>query len=310
MKNNWKSLLLLLFALPFLTFSCSEDDNLPKPKSDNNSGTKTEVNANANPTTDNANYARLEFPHIKNDGNNLVIVHSTKEYGINYSVEWDCTKKAQRWTCYEMDASNSAINWKRSQWEGTSWGGDPFQEDTVIPQPYRTTLADYRGTGYDRGHICPSADRQNSKDANEQTFYLSNMQPQINGFNAGVWMNMEDHLRNTWNTSTYRDILYVCKGGTIDNTSQIAGYTRNSKLIVPKYFFAAILAVKNGQYKAIGLWFEHKKNSDKNLSNYIVSIDELEKLTGIDFFCNLPDSIENKVESATKAEMLSDWGLK
>jgi endonuclease G len=121
MKNNWKSLLLLLFALPFLTFSCSEDDNLPKPKSDNNSGTKTEVNANANPTTNSA-YSRFEFPHIKNDGNNLVIVHSTKEYGINYSVEWDCTKKAQRWTCYEMDASNSAINWKRSQWEGTSWG--------------------------------------------------------------------------------------------------------------------------------------------------------------------------------------------
>lgn len=134
------------------------------------------------------------------------------------------------------------------------------------------------------------------------------MQPQVNGFNAGVWANMENQLRNTWNTSTYREILYVCKGGTIDNASQIAGYAKND-LIVPKYFFAAILAVKNGQYKAIGLWFEHKKNNDSVLSNYVVSIDELEKLTGIDFFCNLPDSIEDKVESATKAEMLSNWGL-
>ena len=304
MKNNWKTTLILLFTLSFLTFSCSESDNLPKPNTDD----KTAVNTNANPTTANANYGRYEFPHIKTSGNNLVIIHSTPAYGINYSVEWDCDKKAQRWSCYEMDASNSVVNWKRSQWESTSWGGDPFQENPDIPQAYRTTLADYRGSGYDRGHICPSADRQNSQDANEQTYYLSNMQPQVHGFNAGVWENMESQLRNVWNASSYRDILYVCKGGTIDNASQIAGYAKN-KLIVPKYFFAAILAVKNGQYKAIGLWFEHKSNTDKNLSNYVVSIDELEKLTGIDFFCNLPDSIENKVESATKAEMLSDWGL-
>ena len=304
MKSNWKSLLILLFALPALTFSCSESDNLPKPQTDDN----TAVNANANPTTNSA-YTRLEFPHIKNDGNNLVIIHSTKEYGINYSLEWDCTKKAQRWTCYEMDASNSNTPWNRNNWKSTSWQGDPFQEDSVIPEAYRTKLVDYKNTGYDRGHICPSADRLNSKDANEQTFYLSNMQPQMHSFNAGVWENMENQLRNTWNTSSFRDILYVCKGGTIDNASQIATYAKN-KLLVPKYFFAAILAVKNGQYKAIGLWFEHKSNSDQNLSNYVVSIDELEKLTGIDFFCNLPDNIEDKVEAATKSEMLSDWGLK
>ena len=317
MKASWKITLLLLLV-PVLTFSCSEDDNLPKPKSDNNNGSKTEVNANANPTSANANYARLEFPHIKTSGNNLVIVHSTDAYGINYSLEWDCDKKAQRWSCYEMDATYSYDNrhWDRNNWKSTSWKGDPFQEDISIPETYRTKLFDYKNTGYDRGHICPSADRVNSKDANEQTFYLSNMQPQIHEFNVGVWESMEDQLRNTWNTSKYRDVLYVCKGGTIDNNSQILGYTNNkyatgtyNKLLVPKYFFAAILAVENGKYKAIGLWFEHKKNSDKVLSNYVVSIDELEKLTGIDFFCNLPDSIENKVESATKAEMLSDWGL-
>ena len=309
MKSLWKYLFPLFLALPVLTLSCSEDDNLPKPNTGEGTATNTKGNTNANPTTANAAYARLEFPRIKTTGNNLVIVHSTPAYGINYSLEWDCDKKAQRWSCYEMDASNSVVNWKRKQWESTSWGGDPFQIDPDIPEAYRTTLADYKGSGYERGHICPSADRQNSKEANEQTFYLSNMQPQVHGFNTGVWENMENRLHNTWNTSTYRDILYVCKGGTIDNASQIATYAKN-KLLVPKYFFAAILAVKNGQYKAIGLWFEHKSNSDQNLSNYVVSIDELEKLTGIDFFCNLPDNIEDKVEAATKSEMLSDWGLK
>ena len=304
MKNHWKSAAWMLFAFASLFMSCSEDDNLPKPNKENQ---ETEANDNANPTTQNSNCARLEFPHVKTDGNNLIIVHSTTSYGVNYSVEWDCDKKAQRWTCYEMDAANSVKNWDRTNWDTTEWKGGPFQEDVEIPYQYRTTLEDYKFSGYDRGHICPSADRVNSKEANEQTFYLSNMQPQVNGFNAGVWLTMETQLR-TWNTSKYRDILYVCKGGTIDKSSQIAGYTK-SKLIVPKYFFAAILAVKNGQYKAIGLWFEHKKNNDKHLSNYVVSIDELEKLTGIDFFCNLPDNTEKEVESASKSEMLTDWGL-
>ena len=304
MKNLWKSAAWMLLLAAPLFVSCEENDNLPKQKEN----TETQANDNANSTKENSNYARLEFPHLKTDGNNLVLVHTTSAYGVNFAVEWDCDKKAQRWTCYEMDASNSVKNWNRNNWDSTSWGGDPFQEDKDIPEQYRTKLSDYRGSGYDRGHICPSADRLNSQEANEQTFYLSNMQPQVNGFNVGVWATMESQLRNTWNTSKYRDILYVCKGGTIDNSSQIAGYT-SSKLIVPKYFFAAILAVKDGQYKAIGLWFEHKANKDKSLANYVVSIDELEKLTGIDFFCNLPDKTENTVEAASKATMLSDWGL-
>lgn len=304
MKNLWKSAAWMLLLAAPLFISCEENDNLPKQKEN----TETQANDNANSTKENSNYSRLEFPHLKTDGNNLVLVHTTSAYGVNFAVEWDCDKKAQRWTCYEMDASNSVKNWNRNNWDSTSWGGDPFQEDKDIPEQYRTKLSDYRGSGYDRGHICPSADRLNSQEANEQTFYLSNMQPQVNGFNVGVWSTMESQLRNTWNTSKYRDILYVCKGGTIDNSSQIAGYT-SSKLIVPKYFFAAILAVKDGQYKAIGLWFEHKANNDKSLANYVVSIDELEKLTGIDFFCNLPDKTENTVEAASKTTMLSEWGL-
>jgi endonuclease G, mitochondrial len=304
MKNLWKSAAWMLLLAAPLFVSCEENDNLPKQKEN----TETQANDNANSTKENSNYSRLEFPHLKTDGNNLVLVHTTSAYGVNFAVEWDCDKKAQRWTCYEMDASNSVKNWNRNNWDSTSWGGDPFQEDKDIPEQYRTKLSDYRGSGYDRGHICPSADRLNSQEANEQTFYLSNMQPQVNGFNVGVWSTMESQLRNTWNTSKYRDILYVCKGGTIDNSSQIAGYT-SSKLIVPKYFFAAILAVKDGQYKAIGLWFEHKANNDKSLANYVVSIDELEKLTGIDFFCNLPDKTENTVEAASKTTMLSEWGL-
>ena len=292
---------LAVLAIGLICFSCQENDIIPGKKNDTETGTNT----NANPTTVNTNYGRLEFPHLKTTGNNLVLVHTVDKYGVNFAVEWDCDKKAQRWTCYQMNATNSGTNWNRNNWKQTEWGGDPFQEDPDIPTQYRTTLSDYKFSGYDRGHICPSADRLNSKEANEQTFYLSNMQPQVNGFNTGVWVTMENTLRDKWNTSTYRDVLYVCKGGTIDNSSYIKGYTR-SGLIVPGYFFVAMLAVKNGTYHALGLWFEHKANSDTKLRTYAVTIDQLEQLTGIDFFCNLPDDTENTVESKLD---LNWWGL-
>lgn len=301
-KKHFLFVAFSLLSLCLTCFSCQEDDNLPSQKPN----TETGANTNRNATTANANYGRLEFPHLKADGNNIVLVHSVDGFGINFAVEWDCDKKAQRWSCYQMNTFTSHKGWARDNWQSTTWHGDPFQEDPDLPAQYRTTLADYKNSGYDRGHICPSADRLYSKDVNEQTYYLSNMQPQVNKFNTGVWLTMENTLRNKWNTSTYRDVLYVCKGGTIDKTSQIAGYTRNSHLIVPKYFFAAILAVKDGQYHAIGLWFEHKANTDTNLRTYAVTIDRLEQLTGIDFFCNLPDDTEKAVESKLD---LTWWGL-
>lgn len=106
------------------------------------------------------------------------------------------------------------------------------------------------------------------------------------------------------------DTMYVCKGGTIDKEENILMRIQN-KLIVPKYFFVAVLVKKmvKGQayYKSIGMWFPHTNvyHGDDKLSDYAMSIKDLEAKTGIDFFCNLPDDIERDVESKKK---LSDWG--
>lgn len=254
-------------------------------------------NANSNATSAQPQLGRLEYPKVKG-GMSVVVTHATDEYGENYAVEWDCQKKAQRWTCYQMYAANSVTNGSRKGW----WGDDdPFQEDTALPEEYRSTLADYRGSGFNRGHICPSADRLCSKEANEQTFFLSNMQPQYYNFNARLWEKMEEQVRK-WNISAVRDTLFVCKGGTIDNEGDILQRTK-SGLIVPRYFFMAILCKKSGTgyngYRAIAFWAEHLNvdHSGDDLRTYAISIDELEQLTGIDFFCNLPDGTEAKVES-------------
>ena len=160
-------------------------------------------------------YARMEMPRIK-DGSRIII-HRTDVFGVNYIVEWDDGLRAQRWTCYRLDPKNSIRTGSRNGW----WHGrDPFAEDDLIPAAYRTTLTDYSQMTphYDRGHICPSADRLNSEEANRQTYLLGNIQPQLNGFNTGVWLYMENKIHGNsydnikgWNNTAFRDTLYICK---------------------------------------------------------------------------------------------------
>lgn len=255
-------------------------------------------NLNRNPTANAPEAWRLEFPHIKGDDMNLVITHSTQQYGITYSLEWDCTLKSQRWTCYEFHAGTPDNNVGRVG----SW-----QDDPDIPSQYRTHTGDFSGTGFSRGHMCMSNDRQSSAEQNKQTFYISNAHPQYQNHNGGLWQTLENKVNYWGNTRSFCDTLYVVKAGTIDKSNQVL-MTTSTGLLVPKYFYMAVLSYKDGQYKAIGFWTEHTNTSitKANPADYAISIKELEELTGIDFFCNLPDDIEAEVE---ESYTLSDWGL-
>ena len=268
-------------------------------------------NSNANIATKTTAYlSRLDFPKVKG-GNSIIIVHRAS-FGINYSVEWDTDKHAQRWSCYRMHAGNSSGMTNRKPYEYNGAFSE-YPNDPDLPAQYRFTVDPYSGSGYDHGHIMPSADRAYgyNQTANRQTFYMTNMQPQLNGFNAKVWANMEQQVRN-WNKASFRDTLYVVKGGTIDAANNIIKYlgAAQNKIPVPKYFFMAILCKNARGYKAIGFWIEHKANSDTSLKKYVVNIDELEKKTGIDFFCNLPDNIENAVESVSASQLITNFEVK
>lgn len=247
----------------------------------------------------------MEIPKLKGGVVNMFLVKRLSSGPVNYCIEWDISKKAQRWSAFRWDNTNSGGYVKRE---------DNFVEDFDIPEMYRTTSSHYSGSGYTRGHICASADRWNSLEANRQTFLYSNMQPQLYSFNGGIWANLEMKVRS-WNDASFRDTLYVVKGGTIDHASDILEYTRKGtdlQLLVPKYFFMALLCKNkssvNGGYKAIGFYLEHRSfyEDEKNVAPYIVSIDQLESLTDIDFFCNLPDGIENEVE---KSVTPTAWGF-
>ena len=142
-------------------------------------------------------------------------------------------------------------------------------------------------------------------------FYITNMQPQTKPFNGSdkntpaeysPWFRIEERTRS-W--AGKFDTLYVCKGGVIGNSTKTIGSGTN-KIPVPSYFFVALLGKIGSTYKAIGFWMEHlgSYSEKKALSNYAVNIDQLEQLAGFDFFCNLPDEIENAAEKSFKA---SDW---
>ena len=306
-KSTRNTVVWVISLLALATFtSCSKDD-------DNSTDTgRTEVvtnNTNSNLKDLRTATHRLEFPKLKG-GHSTILTHKLSNGEINYSVEWDIEKMSNRWTCYQIYASNAKKTVKRKSQQSA----DLYPMDPLWPSNAFFSYDPYRGSGYDHGHLCPSQDRVNSRESNDQTVYLSNMQPQVHGFNAGIWEVMEIKLRTyITNTSGSKDTLFICRGGTIDKQDQFT-YIK-SKFIVPSYFFsAALMKYKvrgqgDWQYKAIGFWFKHENNNGTSLKPYIISIKELEEKTGIDFFCNLPDNIEREVESKTPAQMILTWNI-
>ena len=313
---------LISFSLVFTACGVDDDDN----GGGGNGGYQPKVgNSNANDARNNKHLARYEFPKIKGGSNNVIIVHQAS-FGVNYCVEWDTDKHAQRWSCFQWHDGNSDMSTQRKPNEKN---GDftEYPHDPDLPSKYYFTVDPYTSSGFDHGHIMASADRSYSYNqlANRQTFYMTNMQPQRNAFNTGVWLNMENTV-HSWNSkkskATQRDTLYIVKGGTIDSESNLGYFDYNgsyvdrkyigsgvNKIPVPKYFYMAILCKNSKGYKAMAFWVEHKESNDSDLKKYVINIDELEKKTGIDFFCNLPDDIEDAVEKVPASQLITNFGL-
>ena len=290
---------LALFALTLASCHGSDDEDNNNPSGN--------TNVNANPTDKEPALQRLEFPRVKG-GRSLVLIHTTNDsYGINYSVEWDCDKKAQRWSAYQM--TTATLVQKTSRYYSTD---NQYPFDPLLPNNTYLTQDCFWNSGFDHGHICPSADRLYSAEANYQTFFLTNMQPQSKAFNASEnspWYRLEGQIRN-WTKNAETEVLYVVKGGTIED-DQIRPTLVKGEMRVPKYFFVALL-LKNAQgYKAVGFWMEHRDSyvTYEPLGNWAVNIDELEEKTGIDFFCNLTDDVENRVEGLPIENVKRAWGL-
>ena len=304
----------LLLSTAFILFSCGDDTNDYRTPQGEPTSIVTDSRQRKGPVEAQTN---LEFPALEQTSGNEVIVHycvlnsRTQKNGINYSLEWDHNKKATRWICYKMYSITNETNWNRNNWAN----GDPWAYDPDVSQyEQQATYNELSGTNppltnsdyYEKGHILASADRLGSKEANEQTYYMTNIYPMVHNFNTGIWLTLEGRVR-TW--AKQSDTLYVCKGGTIDNSNNILGYTKNGH-IVPKYFYMALLSKKGSTLKAIGFLMQHiDPTSWDPIREYAMNIKDLENKTGLDFFCNLPNDIESQVENVDKSQMLKDWSV-
>ncbi len=283
--------LLTALAIILTITACSNDSNKLPAHIDP---------SNTNANTDGSKHAtRIEIPAISNE--DIFITHTTTDNGkstVNYSIAHSPQRKHSRWVAFTFDASNRAKNWNRNNWDNTPWKGDPFQPDPQMPLDHVFTKDEINRNGYVRGHLVASADRLYSKDANEQTFYYSNISPMLSRFNEGKWLDLEGKVQGWGRNSGFCDTLYIVKGGTI-REGEYKSVTNQQGLTcatVPLYYYMALLCRHKDTYKAAGFYFEHKSYLDGNLSDYAMTIDELEEKTGIDFFCNLPDKLEKAVE--------------
>lgn len=209
-------------------------------------------------------------------------------YREGYTVSYNKALLVPNWVAWHLTAAHATGTAKRK--------GIEFHEDEEVPEP-RATTGDYRQSGYDRGHLCPAGDNKWSRTAMDQSFLMTNICPQDPNLNRGDWNEMENQCRQ-W-AEKYGDIYIVA--GPIFFKGRHKRIGRN-KVTVPEGFFKVVLCMR-GEPKAIG--FVYKNNAgNKPKDAYVNSVDEVERITGIDFFPSLPDKVENKVE---KEQNLADW---
>ena len=209
--------------------------------------------------------------------NNGELVHHTY-YSLSYSEQHEQAE----WVFYEI---------KKERILGLVSRTDDFRIDKKISSN-SANLSDYKGSGFDRGHLAPAGDMSFSTTAMSESFLLSNMSPQNASFNRGVWKKLESLVRN-WGTNSS---IYVVTGPILNSCSTSIG---GNNVCVPNYFYKVIYDPQN--QKMISFILPNKKGN-KSLNKYVCTTDSLEKITNIDFFPILENNLEERLESEIHKE--------
>lgn len=254
-KNFWSvfsfGIIMASLLVSFSSFNLSKDNSQNKSQNQQNQA----------------------FDFLPTSTTNQIVKHDY--YTLSYNEKYEQAE----WVAYELKKSNM--------------GNNHFKRPYFIEDPkVKTGSADYRNykkSGYDKGHLCPAGDMEFAINAYNDTFFTSNISPQLHDFNAGVWNRLEQKVRY-W--ATKYDGIYVVTGGVLQPSLKTIG---QEKVSVPNYFYKILLDNSNGHYRMIA-FLVPSKNSDKPIYDFVVSVDSLEKMTGIDFFPKLDDKIENSLE--------------
>lgn len=225
----------------------------------------------------------MELPSRLYDREEQIIRHTG--YTVSYNEHW----RLPNWVAYELTEEET---------RGTVGRTNRFLADPQIIGAAAET-SDYTHSGYDRGHMAPAADMKWSAQAMKESFYMSNICPQLHNLNAGDWKDLEEQVR-TW-VQRYGSVYVAC-GPMVEKSPKRIGV---NKVAVPERFYKVVLRYGGKRQQAIGFVMEQKKGN-RPLAAYAVSVDRVEAMTGIDFFPSLPDEVEAKIEAECSPEA---WGL-
>lgn len=246
----------------------------------------------------------LELPSM-DDPNLGYYSHSFKMGGKtyrNYTFGWSQKDRVAMWVAYPLCRLYTNGNVGRTD----AWNMDPLlKNDSSAP------FGGY-GEELDRGHQIPSADRQCCYEANAQTFYGTNMTPQLNSHNTKIWADLENMVRGYANTS---DTTYVVTGVIVSADSRISHDSAGQPVTVPDAYFKAVLKYNEsstqGAWNAAAFYLEHRSYSGSVNRSHSMSVDELEEITGLDFFVNLPAKVGKQnadmIEAAEPANVALWW---
>jgi len=204
-----------------------------------------------------------------------------------FTLSYSETNRQAEWVAYTL--TPASIN-------GTQERTDNFRIDPKVKNN-PVGSGDYSSSGYDRGHLCPAGDMKLNLTSMSETFYMSNISPQDPSFNRGIWETLESRVR-TW--AIEKNGVYVVTGPILKN---ICGSIKNGTISVPCSYYKIIFKDNGTEKIAIALILNNQ-GSGSSLKSFVTSIDNIEALTGIDFFSSLSDDIENKMESSTNT---SSW---
>ncbi len=225
----------------------------------------------------------LEIPTSKANVPSLLL------YREGYTTSYNVDTRTPNWVAWHLTANHTNGPAKRK--------GIIFQADEDIPAP-RVDTYDYMRSGYDRGHMCPAGDNHWSQKAMEQSFLMTNICPQVPALNSGLWNTIEKQCR-TW-AQVYGDIYIVCGPIYFNQKHKTIG---KNKIQVPEAFFKVVLRLKD-EPKAIGFICRNASAKGRKKTDYVNSVDEVERITGMDFFSQLPDDIEQQIEGQAD---IKDW---
>lgn len=226
----------------------------------------------------------------------------------NYLME-----KPQYAMSYHRD--NGRPNWVSwhldTTWLGSTPRQDSFRPDTSLPVGWYQVLGtDFSGSGYDRGHMCPSADRTKTVADNDSTFLMSNMIAQAPTNNQQTWANLESYCRTLANAGNE---LYIISGGNGNS-----GFIANGHVAIPTTTWKVIMVLPSGtndvsrvttSTRLIAVSVPNNNNVVSDWRQYRVSVDSVEALTGYDFFSNVPTSIQATIESLVDNQLIEDWEM-